>query len=457
MATLRFSSKPQGMQTIWWLHPAVAFSAPALLAGATAYFTGPRAYLYFWRTAKYFDRSCLNTLLAIIAVFVFGCVLGAARRPGNVSSEDWRLAIRWPAVRWCFMLSFLLTVAAYVVWILVGVKNGLNLSVVLDIIHQSGSADYNLREDYLQTIPGVTTGTQFGIAVMALAAPLGVKLGWRHVRWQCLIVLAFALLRSFLNSERLAVLELLVPFAVSYIWVQTPKRRLARLVIRAAPLLAAAMLYLLFSAGEYYRSWSSFYAQRESSFWSFTGLRLMGYYTTALNNGALIWRVNQPLALHYPMDTLDFLWRFPVLKDALFRLFPGITSFAGTAPNLRYMQLLSTSANPELNNPSGVFLPLIDYGLAGGLLYWLVAGVICGYLYSEFKQRSVAGVFLYPVLYISLIEATRILYWAGGRFFPGMTVLVIGVALLFKSKSVLRKPWITQARWSEHSNCNLNP
>jgi hypothetical protein len=126
------------------------------------------------------------------------------------------------------------------------------------------------------------------------------------------------------------------------------------------------------------------------------------------------------------------VWHFPIVKDLLPVLFPSLRAYAGDVAGTRYLDLLSANANPELNNPSGVFSPLLDYGLTGGLLYWLICGLICGYLYEEFRSRSVAGIFLYPALYISLIEATRVLYWAEGRFFPAMLLLVVGVLFMFR-------------------------
>ena len=130
-----------------------------------------------------------------------------------------------------------------------------------------------------------------------------------------------------------------------------------------------------------------------------------------------------------PLQTLDFLVRFPIIKG----LFPSL-HVAGF-PTERYADLLATSANPEFNNPSGIFGPFVDYGVAGGLLYWLLCGLVCGFLYKEFKLRSVTGIFLYPALYISLVEATRILYWASGRFFPDVFLLVFGVLLLFRKSA----------------------
>jgi oligosaccharide repeat unit polymerase len=426
---------------VWWLNPVIAFGVPALIAGATAWLTDSADYLSFWRTAKYFDLSCFELLIAVVAVFSCGCLFGTGRRgPREAVATDWTSVVPWPRVITLFRLSFVLTVVAYAIWFAVGIKNGLGVGVILDIIHGASGATYNLREEYLKTIPGVTTATQFGLAVIALGIPIGAAKGWRTVRWQCAIVFVLAVVRALLNSERLALIELLVPFVVATIWLRPATTRLVRGLTRLAPMLAGAMLYLFFAASEYFRSWSQYYSGNESSFWGFIALRLMGYYTTALNNGALLWTVGKPLGVQTPILTLSTLWRFPVLKDLLPTLFPSLGLSFSNLPETNYMQLLNTSANPEFNNPSGVFCPVLDYGVAAGLLYWLLCGVICGYLYKEFQKRSVAGIFLYPSIYISLIEVTRVLYWADGRFFPPMFLLVVAVLFVFqrRKRSVMR-------------------
>jgi hypothetical protein len=427
------AAKPLEMRGVWWLNPAPALGIPAVIAGLIAYSTDSTAYFNLWRTAKYFDLSCLQLLLAVVLVFTCGCLLGGARRreANLVPAVDWTQTIRWDAVRFLFRLSFILTIVAYGIWFAVGIAHGLNLSVIYDVIRGSSNATYDIRDAYLATIPGVTTATQFGLAVIALGVPLGVATGWRGVRWQCLTVILLALIRAFLNSERLAVTELLVPLVVSFTWLRPPTGRRARRLTQAAPVLGPVFLYIFFGAGEYFRSWSEFYATRESSFWSFIGLRLMGYYTTALNNGALLWRVRNPLSLGLTPMTLAFIGRFPILGDVARFLFPYLFS-SSTTSDARYAALLATSANPELTNPSGIFGPIADYGVMAGLLYWLLCGLICGYLYKEFKLHSAAGVFLYPVLYIGLIEATRVLYWAGGRFFPTMFLLVVSVLFVVR-------------------------
>lgn len=437
-------ARPNNVQAVWWLNPAVAFGVPSILAGFAAYITGSNDYLYFWRTPKYFDLSALGLLFAAVIIFGCGCLFGAARRNNSgvrPPSADWKLAVPWRAVRLLFTISFILTVLAYVIWFAVGIKNGLNLKLVLDILHRASGANYDLRKEYFKTIPGVTTATQFGLTVIVLGVPLGMARGWRTVRWQCLSVLLLGLVRALLNSERLAVIELLVPFVVSFIWLRPAAGRPLRFLTRFAPVLAAAFLYLFFAAGEYFRSWSSFYSKRESSFWGFIALRLMGYYTTALNNGGLLLTSQQSLSLHMPLATLSTFWRFPIVKDVLPVLFPAF-DFAPSVPDVNYVNLLTTSANPEFNNPSGIYAPIVDYGVAGGLLYWFLCGLICGYLYKEFKLRSIAGIFLFPPLYIGLIEASRVLYWADGRFFPGMFLLIVSVLFVFRNS---RRPSSSRA------------
>ena len=434
-------AKPSDNSGVWWLHPSVAFSLPVVIAGMTAYGTAASSYLTFWRTPKYFDLSCLALVFGIVLVFAAGSLLGGARRRGvsRESSSDWTGGIRWQLVRVLFHVSFILTMLAYAVWFGVAIKNGLRLSIVSEVLHSTSGATYDIRDEYLKTIPGVTTATQFGLATVVLGVPLAAVTTWRRVRWQLLAVFVLAFARSFLNSERLAMIELLIPFIVSYVYFRTPTSRRVEKVIRAAPLFGPVVLFFFFAAGEYFRSWASFYASRESSFWSFMGLRLMGYYTTALNNGAMLWKISNPLSYRFEPVTLDFIWRFPLMDRVLPVLLP-LWGVPAQVSDFRYDALLQATANPELTNPSGVFGPVVDYGVAPGLLYWFVSGVICGYLYKNLRQHKVAGIFLYPLVYIGLAEASRILYWAEGRLFPSMFLMLVSVFFILPNRRLNYRP-----------------
>lgn len=417
----------------WWFHPAVALGCPAILIAIAAYATPPETYGFYWKTGKFFGPQALLSVLACIAVFVFGTLVGQGHRrtpaTGSEPADPWQARIPWDLVRKMFRLSFFLCLIGYTAWAAVAVKNGISLSLLLDAVTGQGGAVYALREEYLTTVPGVTTMTQFGIACLVLAVPLGVATGWKKVRWQVATVLFLALVRAVLHSERLALIELVVPLLISYLMLRPKWRPFQQRLIKLAPVLGGGLLFLVFSAFEYSRSWLGFYAAHESSFWRFAALRLVGYYSTALNNGAL---VVQSLAspLNAPYFTFSFAWKFPLVKDFVTSIFPVIPlSEAG------YLDLLGSAANPEFNNPSGFFLPIADFGFTGGLLYWALCGLICGYLYRQFLNRSAVGLFLYPAIFTSLVEASRILYWSDGRFFPPMFLLVISVLFLFREPS----------------------
>ena len=66
------------------------------------------------------------------------------------------------------------------------------------------------------------------------------------------------------------------------------RQRRSRNLIRFAPLLGIAGVYLVFTGFETVRSWSIDDSAGESSLWLFGFWRLVGYYVTAFNNSAYV-------------------------------------------------------------------------------------------------------------------------------------------------------------------------
>ena len=154
-------ARPNNVQAVWWLNPAVAFGVPSVLAGFAAYITGSNDYLYFWRTPKYFDLSALGLLFAAVIIFGCGCLFGAARRNNSgvrPPSADWKLAVPWRAVRLLFTISFILTVLAYVIWFAVGIKEWTEPETCFGYTPSSQRCKLRLTQGILQNVPGVTTG-----------------------------------------------------------------------------------------------------------------------------------------------------------------------------------------------------------------------------------------------------------------------------------------------------------
>jgi hypothetical protein len=162
------------------------------------------------------------------------------------------------------------------------------------------------------------------------------------------------------------------------------------------------------------------------SLWAFGAMRLLGYYVTSFNNGAYF--LQRLETLGGPYFTLHFLWGFPLSGPLMKRLFPNPLLDSGE--KWFYFPFLESEANVEFNNADGMLFPLMDFGAAGGLLYWFVIGVTLGAVYQFFLRREPLGLLLYPMLYLGLIEVPLALYWGEGRAFPSLLLLIVAAALI---------------------------
>ena len=421
--------------SIWWLHPACVVGTSGLLIGTAAYAIPESIYRSHWRTPKFFELGALEVTLACVAVFVFGAVLSQAfisrTRPRvRVDGRDEEMPRRMIAL--LFQVSFYLCLLGYALWIGLAVERGMSLTNVVDILHGEKGAMYDARFTYLPTVGGVTTLTQFGTAAMILGAILAFGQGWKAVRWKLGIVLGLAVVRALLNSERFALIELVVPFVVCCIALLPRMSSLARLAINLAPPVGLIVLFVLFTGFEYFRSWTNYYAGRDLSLWEFGAMRLLGYYVTSFNNGAYF--LNRLNPLNAPYFTLHFLWGFPLSSPVIKRLFPD--PLLDSADKWFYFPFLESDANVEFNNADGMLFPLMDYGIAGGLIYWLVIGVLCGLIYDAYRRRALSGLLLYPMIYLGLLELPLALYWGEGRAFPSICLLAATPVAIWLRRSL---------------------
>jgi hypothetical protein len=189
-----------------------------------------------------------------------------------------------------------------------------------------------------------------------------------------------------------------------------------------APLIAAVVVAALFGLAEYYRSWLNFYSESEESFIEFGATRLALYYATALNNGAGFWAyLDDPVG---PYLTAMWYWQFPLAigQETVARLLDLQLD--------EFQYYLYRLAQPEFNNPSGLYSVFVDYGFVGGLIVWSVLGAISGRLYRSFIKHRPSGLLLYPVWYIGIIELLRVFSWGSTRYFPVLVGTIACLAVL---------------------------
>ena len=200
-----------------------------------------------------------------------------------------------------------------------------------------------------------------------------------------------------------------------------------KLVLRLLPLLGLPLLIGYFAAAEYFRSWQSLtYQSSNLGFWEFALGRLATYYYTSLNNGAGM------LATHaWPTyefeNVLLFAYKAPLLVGPIF-------SYYMDGRLIDFHLFLQRYADPEFNNPSGIYAIMYDLGIAGGALYMAFLGFMAGVLCRALWKGQLRGVILYPSFMVMLLEIYRYPYLGHPRAFTAMLGVLLVLLLVWTSK-----------------------
>ena len=415
MQTARLQNEPV-LRRIWWLDPSLLF---AVVIGGTmlAAFAQTDAAFRLYGTPKYIGLAHL--LLAFAAALVFAIGRWLATATGRVPPSTPQAAEK--TVRFWFWLATGLTLFGYAVWLALGVKNGFTFGTIREFLTTDDpQLAESMFDDMFATWKGVTTCTQFGIA----AVPLGLWLffrGHRQFAWPLALLIALAAVRGLIFSERLALIELVVPgcvVAIRFVLLGQPLSSVRSLAVQLLPLLGLAALLLVFGGYEYFRSWR-YYVHDFDSFTEFTIWRVSGYYTTAHNNSALALETQPTYPL--PYATLRQFWSIPGLSDSPF----GYQRLTGIDPLTRHTAMLEQFATPELNNEGGLFQPALDFGWAGYLAFWFVCGFVSGRLYRAYLVGALPGLTLYPLVFLAILETPRYLYLCYPRSLPAIVTLLV--------------------------------
>jgi hypothetical protein len=388
---------------LWWLNPlaCVAIIGLAYASFMTFDFSRvvPRAYIPGWHYA--WGGALLMALALGIAAVM------ALRR-----DAPWQPPLAFDVPKWLMAGLFGCTLLAYALWFQVLLTNpGLMAEI-------AAGERSNIR-DLSTTEPGITTMTQFGVAyVIAYAAMRGSRV--RPVaRWeQAALFAVFVLgaIRAVAWSERLALIELVVCYVTARLAYTRVMQQRTWTLATAIPAVAPLLLYVLFTATEYFRSWH-YFENDYDSVWEFALERLMTYYATASNNGIGLLVENRLWPEYTGRYLAEWLYAMPVLGEAL-------TESVG-AMEKQYFYFLSRFARPEFNNPSGLFPIVFDIGYAGSMLYFVAIGALVGATWDAWRRQSRSGVLFYPIMMMFLVELLRFNYLSSSRFFAAAVALVL--------------------------------
>lgn len=415
----------------WWLSPvAVSLMVATAAIALTASLSDDR-FRALWGSPKSVTGAALLTMFSGALALALAAAVVGGLRPLEPPVR------RWPGLSSATMERMRRTSSVLVTLTVVGYLG------LLYLMARAGIGPGNVREaadygaalplkDVVGTLPGLTTMTQFGIAAVIVSSVVLVQQFDKAEVAKICVVVGLAVPRAFLFSERLAVLELVVPMVVVPCFGLALNPRAARYV-RLVPVVGVPGCITVFSTFEYFRSWE-FYRGTQHSFLRFSTERIAGYYATSVNNGYLKWtHMDWPDRL--PGATIDFLWTAPGISQLdLYNRWTGhLPGRNGPPTDTDYDALLSQLGNPEFNNSTGYAAPFLDYGLAGGIVYFLIVGLVAGLLYRGFREGRLLGLLLYPVVFTGLLELPRYIHWAQGRSFPAWLALTAVAIILSRA------------------------
>jgi hypothetical protein len=439
--------RPGAPLGVWWLSPvgAVLLVVPASLLGA--WLIGDARYRSEWRTPKELTLEFTVLMALGLVAFVVGAgwwqlrapVVWRGRWPGLSAGDR---AVLHRAGTWTFRA----TIFGYFALTAIGFSRGVSLSTLLRAALTLTTPD-ELKAQFAP-IAGVSSFTQVGIAHVVIAGLLlrrrgpGFGAADRRVRRRLAVLLVLALVRTYLLSERLAVLELAVPLAaIVVLRLSVAAAPAVRRACRVAPAVLLPLLIAVFGAFEYTRSWHFYRTHGGSSFWDFAVVRFAGYYATAYNNAAIA-QAHADYPGRLPYSVIESFWTAPGISQlGLYRLLTGREG----EENFSYA--IAHYGNPEFNNPGGLGQPFLDLGTVGGLLFFVVLGVLSGWCWRRLREGRAVGMLLYPVFLTGLFELPRYLYLPQGRVLPALVVLALVAARLQRGRptratlQLRAKPW----------------
>ena len=236
---------------VWWANPfylIVFFIIPAF------------TYLYVGGFSPRYGKNYFNVEYFLLGL-TFLCVLGfgsfvGSRRTSNRTIN--KISVK-SNPRFLDLLA-ILTVMAYIIWFW---KIITTPELIAEIII---GLSINVRHE-VSTIPGLTTLTQLGVVYVVLFSCY--KWVWKikiHKRYNVYfyIIILLTLLRTIAWSERLATIELLVPFLLIYLSFYRGKRMIQRVIIWCGPYLGVLFALMFFGIFEFFRSWGKQQANADS-------------------------------------------------------------------------------------------------------------------------------------------------------------------------------------------------
>lgn len=399
----------------------------------TAFFvTSPSLFVSEFRSVKHLTATSALFFVCALAFFALGAVFGRGRRLRRPVREAFEVVA--PGDRYRrrlepFLFGLLaVAFASYLGWFAAGILRAGSPTKLVDAWLTN---PFYVKTQLLRTIPGLTTLTQLAVAAIPLALAFGLLGRGTRTRRLAIAILFLAAARALVFSERLAILELLVP--IVYLALAKRRATVPKAVLLALGFVAAVAV--VFTLTELRRT----YAYTHNASPQRITARFLGYYLTSIDNGSDI--IDRHPAATPLASTGAMLWKFPVLGSFRADYVPGV----GTV-TLRYGDIFGrdpdtywppTFAQDDLNYEYNVFS---TPGFLAADFGWLALPVLflLGFYSGSLYTRAATSPFhraLYAVWLIGLLEFMRIMYFSDTRAFPAY------LAFAAVYVSIARRAW----------------
>jgi hypothetical protein len=396
--TRRLSAAPKGP---WWIDPANFATFVILPVFVISASLGGPLMTDQFESFNFLTRQMITLGIVAICLFAIGAKLGAV-----VTSRSANRGTFFHPHLFDQFLVLLLAVALGAYFLLLG---GLLLEPTMVVSMLRGEGNSFVARGYVTNLFGITSLTNVTPLLCSMCSVRYVTRGAffpsRATTFLALLLAPMIFIHALVGSERVVLIENAVGFMLPLFSFAPAIRRLA---VYAPPAGIIAVV-TLFTWGEYIRSWP-FYQDKYDSFAQFAGLRLLAYLAVAANTGAGMISTLPPVG--YPLITARWFERLQLVD----------------VDNMK-SSYLAEYGNREFTNPSGMYAPIIDFGLTIGILYLFLFGAILGCLYGFYRRRHPVGLLAFPIFYVGLADWTQLWYWGQPAFIPQIMFLVAAIAM----------------------------
>ncbi|WP_287001881.1 hypothetical protein [Gordonia sp. UBA7860] len=228
----------------------------------------------------------------------------------------------------------------------------------------------------------------------------------RSPDWAVLAVIGLgSLMRMFLNAERLALIEVLIPAAYVFatagkVW--GPLRRCGAVIVGGS-----VAVLTIFAVGEYRRPNYIIGAQSQN-FLGYLSDRIGGYYLSAVSNGYYYQSlINKPPA---PSYSADAFWKFPGVSSLV-----TPETIYGRDSRSEFLTMLRSQLNPELNTISTPGVLVAELGLWLALIVTFITTFAIALACCQVRTANIVAVVACGILIVAALESARYPYLVQSR------------------------------------------